>query len=136
MGNKESSKSAKEKNNRVRRFELRLTEAEREQFLLLEKTLGMNRSEIVRLRVLSQSSKVLVDSKAILRMLDELGAELGRSGNNINQLAKHANTLKIQGKLEPSDLSGFPHLISQYLKYQQMIALEFRSLMRLIKGQR
>lgn len=136
MRNKESSRSAKEKNNRVRRFELRLTEAEREQFLLLEKTLGMNRSEIVRLRVLSQSSKVLVDSKAILRMLDELGAELGRSGNNINQLAKHANTLKIQGKLEPSDLSGFPHLISQYLKYQQMIALEFRSLMRLIKGQR
>jgi len=69
-------------------------------------------------------------------MLDTLGSELGRSGNNINQLARHINTLKLQGRLEPGELSRFPALIADYIKYQRQIEQEFRNLMRLIKGQR
>ncbi|WP_313492286.1 plasmid mobilization protein, partial [Sphingobacterium multivorum] len=94
MGRNKPLKTETQKNNRVFRFELRLTENEKAQFLALEKSLGINRSEIVRNRVLNRSSRILVDSKTILQMLDTLGSELGRSGNNINQLARHINTLK------------------------------------------
>jgi len=136
MGKNKPFRTETQKNNRVYRFELRLTENEKAQFLALEKSLGINRSEIVRNRVLSHSSRILVDSKTILQMLDTLGSELGRSGNNINQLARHINTLKLQGKLEPNELSRFPSLIADYIKYQRQIEQEFRNLMRLIKGQR
>jgi len=136
MGKNKPFRTETQKNNRVYRFELRLTENEKAQFLALEKSLGINRSEIVRNRVLSHSSRILVDSKTILQMLDTLGSELGRSGNNINQLARHINTLKLQGKLEPDELSRFPSLIADYIKYQRQIEQEFRNLMRLIKGQR
>lgn len=136
MGRNKPLKTETQKNNRVFRFELRLTENEKAQFLALEKSLGINRSEIVRNRVLNRSSRILVDSKTILQMLDTLGSELGRSGNNINQLARHINTLKLQGKLEPGELSRFPSLIADYIKYQRQIEQEFRNLMRLIKGQR
>ncbi|WP_286732600.1 MULTISPECIES: plasmid mobilization protein [Sphingobacterium] len=136
MGRNKSFRTKSLKNNRVCRFELRLTESEKAQFLSLEKSLGINRSEIVRNRVLSHPSRTLVDSKTILQMLDTLGSELGRSGNNINQLARHINTLKLQGKLEPGELSRFPSLIADYIKYQRQIEQEFRNLMRLIKGQR
>jgi len=135
MGKNKPFRTETQKNNRVYRFELRLTENEKAQFLALEKSLGINRSEIVRNRVLSHSSRILVDSKTILQMLDTLGSELGRSGNNINQLARHINTLKLQGKLEPDELSRFPSLIADYIKYQRQIEQEFRNLMRLIKGQ-
>jgi len=136
MGRNKPFKTETQKNNRVFRFELRLTENEKAQFLALEKSLGINRSEIVRNRVLNHSSRILVDSKTILQMLDKLGSELGRSGNNINQLARHINTLKLQGKMEPGELSRFPSLIADYIKYQRQIEQEFRNLMRLIKGQR
>ncbi|WP_286801712.1 MULTISPECIES: plasmid mobilization protein [Sphingobacterium] len=136
MGRNKPLKTETQKNNRVFRFELRLTENEKAQFLALEKSLGINRSEIVRNRVLNRSSRILVDSKTILQMLDTLGSELGRSGNNINQLARHINTLKLHGKLEPGELSRFPSLIADYIKYQRQIEQEFRNLMRLIKGQR
>ncbi len=136
MGNKKDSRAESTKDNRIYRFELRLTKAEKAQFLSLEKSTGLNRSEIVRNKVLSHASKILIDSKTILQMLDTLGSELGRSGNNINQLARHINTLKLQGKLEPYELSRFPSLIADYIKYQRQIEQEFRNLMRLIKGQR
>lgn len=136
MGNKKDSRAESTKDNRIYRFELRLTKAEKAQFLSLENSTGLNRSEIVRNKVLSHASKILVDSKTILQMLDTLGSELGRSGNNINQLARHINTLKLQGRLEPGELSRFPSLIADYIKYQRQIEQEFRNLMRLIKGQR
>lgn len=136
MGRNKPLKTKTQKNNRVCRFELRLTQNEKAQFIALEKSLGINRSEIVRNRVLNYSSGILVDSKTILQMLDTLGSEMGRSGNNINQLARHINTLKLQGKLEPGELSPFPSLIADYIKYQRQIEQEFRNLMRLIKGQR
>ncbi|RYE19979.1 MAG: plasmid mobilization relaxosome protein MobC [Sphingobacteriaceae bacterium] len=36
----------------------------------------------------------------LISSLDKIGAELGRSGNNINQLARHANTLNKIGKVD------------------------------------
>ncbi|CDS94172.1 conserved hypothetical protein [Sphingobacterium sp. PM2-P1-29] len=136
MRKRDAKNSQTTSSNKTCRFELRLSQLEREHFIALEKALGMNRSEIVRLRVLSQSSKVLVNAREVLGMLDLLGTELGRSGNNINQLARHANILNKQGRLTPADLGTLAILLSDYIEKQRLIEKELRSLMRLIKGQK
>ncbi|MGE6221165.1 plasmid mobilization relaxosome protein MobC [Nubsella zeaxanthinifaciens] len=120
---------------RVRRFELRLSEAEHGQFLELERTLGISRADIVRIRVLKNSTKMLLDTRELFRRLDRIGAELGRSGNNINQLAKHANVLNKRGLLTPDILELFNKLFTDHINVQKEMEKQFRQLIRLMKGQ-
>lgn len=120
---------------RTKRFELRLSEAERSQFLELEKSLGLSRADIVRIRVLQYSKKMLVNTTKMMELLDGIGTELGRSGNNINQLARHANTLQKQGMLNPDPLNELTPLLSEYIRVQRELEKSFRKLIRLIRGQ-
>jgi len=49
---------------------------------------------------------------SLIASLDELGAELGRSGNTINQLVKYANTLNKIGKVDEAVMNRFNVLFS------------------------
>jgi len=120
---------------RTRRFELRLSEAERAQFLELEKALGLSRADIVRIRVLQHSKKMLVNTTEIMKLLDGIGTEIGRSGNNINQLAKHANTLGQQGILHSTVIRDLAPLLTEYIRLQRKLEQSIRQLIRLIRGQ-
>lgn len=120
---------------RTRRFELRLSEAERTQFLDLEKVLGLSRADIVRIRVLQHSKKMLVNTTEIMKLLDSIGTEIGRSGNNINQLAKHANTLQQQGMLHSTLIRDLAPLLTEYIRLQRRLEQSIRQLIRLIRGQ-
>lgn len=120
---------------RTRRFELRLSEAERAQFLDLENALGLSRADIVRVRVLQHSKKMLVNTTEIMKLLDSIGAEIGRSGNNINQLAKHANTLQQQGMLHSNLIRDLARLLTEYIGLQRKLEQSIRQLIRLIRGQ-
>ncbi|WP_324759076.1 plasmid mobilization relaxosome protein MobC [Sphingobacterium thalpophilum] len=120
---------------RNRRFELRLSEAERTQFLELEKALGLSRADIVRIRVLQHSKKMLVNTTEIMKLLDGIGTEIGRSGNNINQLAKHANTLGQQGMLHSTLIRDLAPLLTEYISLQRKLEQSIRQLIRLIRGQ-
>ncbi len=120
---------------RTRRFELRLSEAERAQFLDLENALGLSRADIVRVRVLQHSKKMLVNTTEIMKLLDSIGAEIGRSGNNINQLAKHANTLQQQGMLHSNLIRDLAQLLTEYIGLQRKLEQSIRQLIRLIRGQ-
>ena len=120
---------------RSRRFELRLSEAERTQFLDLEKSLGLSRADIVRIRVLQHSKKMLVNTTEIMKLLDGIGTEIGRSGNNINQLAKHANTLQQQGMLHSTLIRDLAPLLTEYIRLQRRLEQSIRQLIRLIRGQ-
>lgn len=120
---------------RSRRFELRLSEAERTQFLDLEKSLGLSRADIVRIRVLQHSKKMLVNTTEIMKLLDGIGTEIGRSGNNINQLAKHANTLQQQGMLHSALIRDLAPLLTEYIRLQRRLEQSIRQLIRLIRGQ-
>lgn len=120
---------------RVRRFELRLSEAEHAQFLELERTLGISRADIVRIRVLKNSTKMLLDTRELFKRLDRIGAELGRVGNNINQLAKHANVLNKRGMLMPEIVESFNKLFTDHINVQKEMEKQFRQLIRLMKGQ-
>ncbi|MBD1424050.1 ribbon-helix-helix domain-containing protein [Sphingobacterium arenae] len=120
---------------RTRRFELRLSEAERGQFLELEKALGISRADIVRVRVLHHSKRMLLNATEMMKLLDSIGTELGRSGNNINQLARHANILQRQGVLTPALIHDLTPLLGEYIRVQRELEKTFRQLIRLIRGQ-
>lgn len=120
---------------RTQRFELRLSEAERSQFLELEKALGLSRADIVRIRVLQHSKRMLVNTTEVMKLLDSIGTEIGRSGNNINQLAKHANTLRQQGMLHAALISDLIPLLTEYVRLQRELEQSIRQLIRLIRGQ-
>lgn len=119
---------------KTRRFELRLSEGELQQFLELERFLGISRSDIVRIRVLKNSQGILINTKELMKVLDSTGAELGRAGNNINQLARHANVLAKQGILNHEIISEFNILLTSYISVQQELEKIMRQLIRLMKG--
>ncbi|VTR29567.1 ribbon-helix-helix domain-containing protein [Sphingobacterium thalpophilum] len=135
MTNRKGNRKPTAHEQRTRRFELRLSEAEHAQFLELEKALGLSRADIVRIRVLQHSKKMLVNTTEIMRLLDGIGTEIGRSGNNINQLAKHANTLRQQGMLHAVLISDLIPLLTEYVRLQRELEQSIRQLIRLIRGQ-
>ena len=135
MKNRKGNGKSTTQEQRTRRFELRLSEVERTQFLELEKALGLSRADIVRIRVLQQSKKMLINTTEIMKLLDSIGTEIGRSGNNINQLAKHANTLQQQGMLHSALLRDLAPLLTEYIRLQRRLEQSIRQLIRLIRGQ-
>jgi len=118
----------------TRRFELRLTEEEARAFLQLETELGISRTELIRRRVLLNTSKVMVNATELLKLLDQVGSELGRCGNNINQLARHANTLDKRGELNARLIHDFTDLFSDYIRIQQDLEKVIRQILRLMKS--
>lgn len=118
--------------NKSKRFEMRLSEEEDKVLRGLEKELGLSRTDIVKKRVL-EGNGLLVNTRELFLKLDHLGAELGRCGNNINQLARHANVLNKAGKLNGEIVSSFNQLFETYLKQQEELEKAFRDLIRRVK---
>jgi len=79
---------------------------------------------------LQDAQQVVVNSKYLIRHLDNIGAEMGRAGNNINQLAKHANSLKLQGAVPPSVAAKFNELLAAYIRMQQDLETALRKIIR------
>lgn len=119
---------------RTKIIKARLTEDEFNQILIIEKSLGITRMELIRTRVLYNSGKVLVNAGELLKQLDTIGAEMGRGGNNINQLARHANILKNEGLLTESVGREFNELFGSYINIQQELEKAMRQIIRLMKS--
>ncbi|WP_276348954.1 plasmid mobilization relaxosome protein MobC [Daejeonella sp. JGW-45] len=119
---------------RTKIIKARLTEDEFNQILIIEKGLGITRMELIRTRVLYNSNKVLVDAGELLKQLDAIGAEMGRGGNNINQLARHANILNNEGLLTESVAREFNELFRSYINIQRELEKGIRQVIRLMKS--
>lgn len=119
---------------RTCRFELRLTEHECNQLKALEKASGVSRSDIVRLRVLRNSDKTLIHGGQLIQKLDTVGVELSRAGNNINQLARHANTLDKRGEIHMLQVSEVDRLLGEHIKLQRELEVLMRQIIRMIKS--
>jgi hypothetical protein len=115
---------------KTRFINVRFTEDEFKDVLELEKQLGVTKTDLIRMRILSDAKKTVVNSKELISYLDSAGAEMGRIGNNINQLAKHANTLKLQGRLNPLIIDRFNGLFDEYLRVQQQFEVSLRKILR------
>lgn len=117
---------------RSKKIDARFTEDEYKLVLALEKELGVKRSDLVRRALLNNGPTVLVNAKEALRLLDAIGLELARSGNNINQLARYANALNKRNILSPVVGDRFNLLMESYLTNQKELAVTMRRVLRLL----
>ena len=112
------------------KIDVRFTEEEFTVILGLEKTLGLKRADIIRMHVMRQSGQLIVNARDLIAKLDVLGTELGRIGNNINQLARYANTLNKRGLLSPQIIERYNRLIADYIIIQQKLEVVLRKIIR------
>ena len=117
---------------RTKKIDVRFTEDEFKVVLELEKTLGVRRTELVRTRLLQDARLTIVNAKELIGELDRIGTELGRSGNNINQLARYANMLSKKGILSPQVIEVFNLLFEKHLSTQQEVETALRRLIRFL----
>lgn len=115
---------------RVKKVGARFTLKEYDIILALEKQLGVTETDLVRMRLLNNASKYVVNAKDFIAEIDQLGSEMGRVANNINQLARHANTLKLAGSLHPSVAIRFNELFEQYLVVLNAVDATLRKVVR------
>lgn len=116
---------------RTKKIDTRFTEDEYQIICGLEKTLGLTKTELVRQRLLTNAGLLVVNAKELIALLDQVGTEMGRCGNNINQLAKYANILKKRGMLSPVVIERFNVLFEQYLKTQHALDTSLRKVFRM-----
>jgi hypothetical protein len=117
---------------RAHKIDVRFTEKEFRSILDMEKEFGITRTELVRRRVLHNADHILLNSKDLISHLDVLGAEMGRIGNNINQLARHANTMKLQGSLSQETAQKFNGLFEDYICIQRSLETALRKVIRMM----
>lgn len=112
----------------------KLTAEENKQIIAMAEQLGISRSELIKSKLLTDHRQVLINAAELLVLLDGIGAELGRSGNNINQLARHANILNKRGMLDGEIVTEFHALFSVYLVQHLEIQKLMRQIIRLMKS--
>lgn len=117
---------------RTKKLDVRFTEEEYDKLLALEKAFGISKTELVRLRVLHEAGRVVVNAMELIKVLDGIGAEMGRVGNNINQLAKHANTMRLMGAVPPPLADKFNTLLEDYIRVQQAIETALRKIIAMM----
>lgn len=111
----------------------KLTEDEFKTVLEIQKRSGLNRMELIRRRVLEKGKTVTINTAELLSALDSIGSEMGRAGNNINQLARHANAINKQGRLNEQIVKDFNMLFSDYIHWQQELEKLLRHILRAMK---
>jgi len=119
---------------RTRIIKAKLTDEEFSALLEIQKASGMNRMELIRKRVLGKGVHTTINAGELLVALDDIGSELGRAGNNINQLARHANVMNKQGRLSPQIVTDFNARFSDYISTQQELEKLLRHILRAMKN--
>jgi hypothetical protein len=117
---------------RTKKLDVRFTEEEYGKLIAMENEFGISKSELVRKRVLNGADKAVLNARELIRLLDGFGAEMGRAGNNINQLAKHANTMKLMGAVPPSVAGKFNVLLEDYVRIQQDLQTALRKILQVM----
>lgn len=117
---------------RTRKIDARFTEDEYQIILELEQTLGVSKTDLVRAAILKDSQRIIVNAKELIGLLTLVGAELGRSGNNINQLARHVNILNKKGAVRPVIIDHFNSLFAKYLVNQKDLEIALRKIIRMM----
>jgi len=94
----------------------------------LAKNYGLTVTDYVLKKCLGQ--KVVANKIDFLKQLDSVGLELSRAGNNINQLAKHANRLNKIGKTDESLVAKLNLNLEYYTNKQRELRQTLRRIIR------
>jgi hypothetical protein len=116
---------------RTKKIDVRFTEDEYRIAEQLEETLGISKTELVRMRLLENAPAVIINAKALITAIDAIGTELGRCGNNINQFAKYVNILQKRKRIDPDVVERFNLLFADYLSKQEKLQIALRSVIRM-----
>lgn len=117
---------------RSKMINVRFTEEEFKSILQMEADLGISRTDLIRARLLNDIPQRVINAKEAILQLDRVGTELGRSGNNINQLARYANILKKQHVLSQAVIERFLILLETYHQNQADLEATLRKMIRLM----
>jgi len=127
---KKAGRPQKAEDKRTKKIDVRFTEAEYRTIAELEETLGISKTELVRERLLHGARLTILNARELAAGLDKIGTELGRSGNNINQLARYANTLNKQSVLSSQVMDEFNRLFAGHVDRQSELTVVLRKILR------
>jgi hypothetical protein len=127
---KRKGRLPKKKGKRTFKIDVRFTEEEYQLVKEMELTLGISKTKLVRARLLENGAGTIVNAKELIRHLNQIGAELGRSGNNLNQLAHYANTLNLKNILSPVVVERFNLLLADHLRSRSELDASLRKIIR------
>jgi len=130
--NKQVGRPQVKTGKRTRKISARFSEEEFSSILSLERLLGLNRTDIIRKRVLEVNRQLVFDGRSVLASIDQIGLELSRTGNNINQLARYANILNKQRVLSPVIFSRYSKELDKHLLLLKSLNMEIRRMLRLM----
>lgn len=114
--------------NRGTEIKIRCCLCEKDDIKALAKSYGLTMTDYVLKKCLDQ--RLVFNHVEYLKEIHELNLEIARQGNNINQLAKYANTLNISGKLNSEIAEKLTEILSIYSIKQDEIRSAFRRLIR------
>lgn len=118
------------KDNRTRKIDFRLTEDEYKSIEELAETFGLTKADLIRNRVLENTVPLVINKLEMIRELNTVSSELGKSGSNLNQLAHHANRMRIQGIVEPSTLKRLDLFFEQHNTILKELHIALRNIIR------
>jgi len=110
----------------------RCSEEEKKQIISLSKTYGVSMTDYIMRKALDM--KLVTNHLQMMNEIHALGTELARSGNNINQLAKHVNALNKAGRLDQMFLPQLADLLEKHHRKQDEIRTAIRKITREMSG--
>lgn len=101
---------------------------QKEKIKFLAKESGLNISDYILKKSLDQ--KVWGNYKELHREIHSIGTEFSRVGNNINQLARHANTLEKIGQVDKLSMQRLNLILIDYLNKSEEVRIVLRKIVR------
>ena len=94
------------------------------------KSLCISLSQLIRIK-LSDDENRIIDTKGILNAIDKVVSEQARVNNNINQLAKHANTYR--GNIPVRIFEQHTVQMTKHLEYRDFMNRVLKQIYQVIK---
>jgi hypothetical protein len=129
---KRKGRPPKKEGKRTFKIDVRFTEEEYKLIAAMELALGISKTELVRSRLLHNGTGIIINAKDVIHELNQIGTELGRSGNNLNQLAHYANILNKKRILSPVVAEQYSLLLEHHLKSRAELDISLRKIIRML----
>ena len=117
------------------KLQLHVTEAEKRSIDEAFADSGNNSmSDYLRRRLVSPKNNASnVNEKILLGQLDTIGTEIGRIGNNMNQIARYANSLSLRRDIDVHPIRQFNKLMDEYMSVRRELVKAYRAIARSLK---
>lgn len=131
MSRNKGGRPPKNEGQKIKQAHLRLTEDQHKKLIELENQIGINRTDLFLKRVLENQDYIVTQD--VIIQLAKVGAEMGKVGNNINQLARHANIVIKNQPLPPAIVSQYSSLLELHLAQEAELYKVLRQMYRVMK---